>query len=347
MAAEPRLGDTFRNGCALSEVFELLSVELQRRADLNVNLKELAFQAWQDAVVVNLPKGRQTVASLDPHRVWLLSSGSIADLPVGSRIPLNNSHQTLRVEGTRGARLLGLNLNLEAIAKNEQLIEDASYPVLEEVPQASGNGSSGVQATSSILYPADEIPYAPDSPPDAPPDPYAARPKYPFVRGRGAIDAPMACFQMLSQHFGVPFRRDLIRKVLQNQLKTTETISLQACGAIAEMMGMRAQLIQVPATAINRLKAPALIRYLDSFAILYSITEKELVLAIPEQGIRRKKPADFAEAWGKEGQVLLLQPALNKFQEKFSLRWFLPSIYRYRKVLIEVLVASLFVQLLV
>lgn len=345
LAASPTFGEAFRNGCTLSEVFELLSVELQRRADVNANLKELAIQAWQDAVVVNLPKRKQAIAHLDPNRVWLLSSGSIADLPVGSRLPPNNFHQSLRVEGTRGARLLGLNINLEVKTQNDELIGE-TYPNLEEaLPHTSGNGfSSPVQARGNGIYPA-EIPYAPDHPPDAPPDPYAARPKYPFVRGRGPIDAPMACFQMLSQQFGVPFRRDLIRKVLQNQVKTTETISLQACGAIAEMMGLRAQLIQVPAASVNRLKAPALIRYLDSFAILYSITEQELVIAIPEQGIRRKKPADFAEAWGKEGQVLLLQPSLNRFQEKFSLRWFLPSIYRYRKVLIEVLVASLFVQL--
>lgn len=350
MAAEPSFAAVFRNGCALSEVFELLSVELQRRADVNANLKELALQAWQDTVVVNLPKGK-AVAHLDPNRVWLLSSGAITDLPVGSRLPLNDSHKALRVEGTQGARLLGLNLNLEVKTQNDELSEDTlgeghtSYPNLEDALTYSGNGSSPDSETGSILYPAAEIPYAPDHPPDAPLDPYAARPKYPFVRGRGAIDAPMACFAMLSQHLGVPFRRDLIRKVLQNQLKTAENISLQACGAIAEMMGLRAQLIQVPATAVNRLKAPALIRYADSFAILYSITEQELVIAIPEVGIRRKKPADFAEAWGNEGQVLLLQPSINKFQEKFSLRWFLPSIYRYRKVLIEVLVASLFVQL--
>jgi len=38
----------------------------------------------------------------------------------------------------------------------------------------------------------------------------------------------------------------------------------------------------------------------------------------PEQGIRQKSQPDFAEAWGKEGQVLLLQPSLNRFQEKFQ-----------------------------
>jgi len=35
---------------------------------------------------------------------------------------------------------------------------------------------------------------------------------------------------------------------------------------------------------------------------------KRTGLAVPESGIRRIKPADFIEAWGEAGQVLLLQP---------------------------------------
>lgn len=318
IAAQPPLERAFRDGCSLSEVFELVSVELQRRAEEIPNIKELALQAWQDAVVLNL-KGTVNIAQLDPGRTWLVSSGAIARFTVGSRLPLAQlTDAKLRVESTSGVRLLGVNL-------------DAT--TTDVTPQRS-----------QTLNALDDIPYAPEEPLHTPLEP-APRRKYAFTRGQGAINAPLACFQMLSQHFSVPFRRDLIRKVIENQLKGTDTISLQACGAIAEMMSLRAQLIQVPATAVNRLKAPALIRYADSFAIIYSITEKELVIAVPESGIIRKKPAAFAEIWGEGGQVLLLQPGSDSHKEKFSLRWFIPSIYRYRKVLTEVLLASLFVQL--
>jgi ATP-binding cassette subfamily B protein len=132
--------------------------------------------------------------------------------------------------------------------------------------------------------------------------------------------------------------------LLENQINSVGTISLPTCGAIAEMMGLKPQLVQVPATAVNRLKAPALIRYRDSFAILYSITEQELLMAEPEMGFTGK-PLDFALHWGAGGQVLLLQARSGEQKEKFSLRWFLPAIYRYRKVLTEVLIASFFVQL--
>ncbi len=150
---------------------------------------------------------------------------------------------------------------------------------------------------------------------------------------------------MLSQHLGLPFRRDVIQRVLKSQAESTGAVSLQLCGAVSELMGLNAQLVSVPAATVSRLPAPALIRWQDSCAVLYEMSDKAIVVAIPEQGLRRFKPADFAETWGQEGQVLLVKPTKQTPKQKFGLSWFLPSLVRYRKVLIEVLVASFFVQL--
>lgn len=323
LEAEPAFRKHVRSRCALSEVFELLSLELQRRADGQAQLKELAFQVWQEAAVLNLAPGRVDITQLDSDRVWLVSSGAVGDFAAGSRLDFNRSGQSLRVEGTRGVRLLGLR--------------PGQLPALQPLAPA--------EAASLDTLDLSEIPYAPDEPPDPPPDPLAKPPKYPYVRGRGPIDAPLACFAMLSRYTGVSFRRDVVHRVLENHLKTAGTISLSTCGAIAEMMGLNAQLVQVPATAINRLKAPVLVCWQDSFAILYSISEPEVVMAVPEVGILRQRPGDFAQVWGEQGQVLLLQPRDRTVREKFTIRWFLPAIYRYRKVLTEVLIASFFVQL--
>jgi len=323
LEAEPVLQKAFQTKPALSEVFELLSLEFQRRADGTANLKELAYQTWQTSAILTLPKGSFPLAKLDPNLIWFVSGGTTAEFPVGSRLLLDDEQQTLRVESPQGVRLLGFR--------------DPSPAVTPA--QAAKNGSS--KQPSAVL----EIPDAPDQVPDAPPDPLAPPPKYPFVRGRGPIDAPLACFAMLARFTGVRFRRDVLRKVLENQLKSSGQISLQACGAIAEMMGLSAQLVQVPAVAISRLQAPALIRWQESFAVLYRITERELVIAVPEVGLIRRKPQDFADLWGAEGQVLLLKAPEGERQERFSLRWFLPVIQRYRGILIQVFVASFFVQL--
>ena len=79
--------------------------------------------------------------------------------------------------------------------------------------------------------------------------------------------------------------------------------------------------------------------------MLYWANESEIVLAIPESGIRRMKPSTFIEAWGESGQVLLLQPTSDTPTRRFGISWFIPSIIRHRKVLIEVFIASFFVQL--
>jgi ATP-binding cassette subfamily B protein len=110
-------------------------------------------------------------------------------------------------------------------------------------------------------------------------------------------------------------------------------------------MSLNSQLVQVPAVAVSRLPAPAMLKWQDSFAVLYKASVKELVIAVPESGIRRIKPADFIESWGSEGQALLLQPTKDTPKQRFGLNWFLPSLYHHRKVLLEVFVASFFVQL--
>jgi ATP-binding cassette subfamily B protein len=318
IATEPLFAEALNNQCVLSELFELLSVELHRQADASTNLKELALKIWQDVIVLNLPKGKINTSQLDPHRTWLVSSGAVENFAAGSRLDLSEISQLPRISGTRGARLLGLPLNIErpniAFSQESQKSEIANF----------------------------EIPYASEQPPTVQ---HGQPSQLPYVRGRGHLDAPLACLQMLSQYFGIAFRRDLIKKVLQNQLKRTDSISLQATGAVVEIMGLRAQLVEVSATAISRIKVPALIRYDESFAILYSVTEKEIVLALPESGIIRKKLQIFTESWDSKGQALLIQTPLNKPKEKFSLRWFIPSIYKYRRVLTEVLIASVFVQL--
>ncbi|MCZ0900696.1 type I secretion system permease/ATPase, partial [Microcoleus sp. HI-ES] len=108
---QPTFGEAFREHCSLSEVFELLSLELQRQADGTSNLKELTLQAWQDATVVNVPNGNkktQDIAKeLDADRIWLVSSGVLGDFPTGSRFSVENAAKSLKVEGRLGARLVG------------------------------------------------------------------------------------------------------------------------------------------------------------------------------------------------------------------------------------------------
>lgn len=330
---QPVLGEAFRDRCSLSEVFELLSLELQRQADGTTNLKSITQQAWEDATVVNLPNGNKKTQDLAKElagdRIWLVSSGVVGDFPTGSRLSLENAAKSLKVEGPRGARLVGFR--------------DISEPQSEAVStDIVTDGAAVSEPKQGLIF--KDVELAPERPP-APPDPNKDAARYPIFRGRGPIDAPLACFQMLSKYFGLKFRKEIIRKVLENQLKTAGSISMQACGAVTQSMGLTPQLAQVPVDAINRIKAPAMIKWKDSFAILYSITEQELTLATAEDGLKRLRLPQFKEVWGDVGEVLLLQAPQVEQKEQFSFWWFVPALMEHKSVFVEVLLSSFFVQL--
>jgi ATP-binding cassette subfamily B protein len=330
---QPTFGEAFREHSSLSEVFELLSLELQRQADGTSNLKELTLQAWQDATVVNVPNGNKKTQDLakelDADRVWLVSSGVLGDFPTGSRFIVENAAKSLKVEGRLGARLVGFREPPEPQPEPDPL-NGTTEPAVDS------------QNPGGKLL---DIKIAPERPPEPATDQPKDSARYPVFRAKGQIEGPLACFQMLSKYFGLKFRRDIIRKVLENQLKTAGSISMQACGAIAQSIGLTPQLAQVPAEAINRIKAPVMIRWQDSFAIIYSITEQELVIATPEQGLMRKRIPQFKEIWGESGEVLLLQAPQVEQKEQFSFWWFVPALMEHKTVFFEVLLASFFVQL--
>ena len=330
---QPTFGEAFREHSSLSEVFELLSLELQRQADGNSNLKELTLQAWQDATVVNVPNGNKKTQDLaqelDADRVWLVSSGVLGDFPTGSRFSVENAAKSLKVEGRLGARLVGFREPPEPQPEPDPL-NGTTEPAVESQNPAG-----------KLL----DIKIAPERPPEPATDQPKDSARYPVFRAKGQIEGPLACFQMLSKYFGLKFRRDIIRKVLENQLKTAGSISIQACGAIAQSIGLTPQLAQVPVEAINRIKAPVMIKWQDSFAIIYSITEQELVMATAEQGLMRKRIPQFKEIWGESGEVLLLQAPQVEQKEQFSFWWFVPALMEHKTVFFEVLLASFFVQL--
>lgn len=320
---EKVINTTLRSRCALIEVFELLGAELERRAAVEGNLKELAQEAWLNGIIYNLQAGKFMSSQLDPHRVWFVSGGARANQPVGTCLDVETVAQ-LSVMGDGATRLVGIPASL--LAPSQAAISESATPVE-----------------------AAEIPYAPaqleDNSASYLDNERTTPKKYPFFAGRGAVDGTLACFQMLSQHLNLPFRRDTLKRILVNQQSRSGSLSLQNCGAIAEMSGLSAQLVNVPAVAVNRLPTPAMLYWQGCCAILYETSDRLLVLAAPEIGLQRLKPAQFIENWGEEGQVLLLKPTKDTPQQRFGLSWFLPSLIRYRRVLIEVLIASFFVQL--
>ena len=326
LGQHPPLRAAFCEQSSLIELFDLLGHQLEQQAQGEGDLKALALEALESAQVEYLSPGvHQPQALGNSKQVWLVSGGSpVEHYPTGSRLA---PAQQIHVAEPHAARLVGLPPQILG----------------RRVPEANEDDPEERLATE------DDIPYAEvdllESEDYSAPQAKPSQTKYPLMRGKTPLDAGAACFGMLSQYFGMPFRKEVIRRVLADQLNRQGSLSLNTCGAVAELMGLNAQLVSVPANALHRLETPVLVRWQDSLAVIYEISAQQMVIGVPEMGLLKRQLADFVETWDDDGQVLLLKPTKETPQERFGLRWFLPSLVRYRRVLIEVFIASFFVQL--
>jgi ATP-binding cassette, subfamily B, bacterial HlyB/CyaB len=316
LASESAIRAYFCDRVSITELYDLLDKALQDRADSEMILKASEVEDLRALTLKILPDAiaRTSSNDLDPNRVWFVSSKNSFGLELGQRLDLTAKQ---RLPGLRlvGVPLKCFNLDRQSTSEVRSLIDA-------------------------------EIPYAPVEPPEL--EVRSLPTQYPFVRGKGGLDSVLACFQMLSQYWQFPLRRDVVRRVLTGQRDRMGSISLMQIGVVSELVGLRAQLVKIPISAISRIQTPAIVAWRDSFAVIYEVNSFNVAISVPEQGLLQRRPVELeADLVVEESavSVLLIQSTRDTPKKKFGLNWFLPSLKKYRGVLIEVLVASFFVQL--
>ena len=316
------VADYYQNQTNIIEIFDVLGAELNRQADGGTDLKQLALSGLSQATVRYFPPNKP--ADLDPNWQWYVSGGKLPQ-----EIQVNSNFNPSQINSS----LISNSIRLLGIPKSIFFIS----PYLANSPN-----SQAATVNQPIQFtPASKQITSPDF---LPPIKASSDRKYPFFGGKGTVKETLACCQMLCDFFEIKYRQEVLQRVVVNQHKTG-AINLNFCAAISDLMGLQVQQIKIPVAKISSIPTPALIAYEDSLAVVYETSAKGVVLGIPARGIKRRRLETFADLWGESGEVLLLQPKADTPQQKFGLSWFFPAIIRYRKVLLEVLLASFFVQL--
>ena len=166
-----------------------------------------------------------------------------------------------------------------------------------------------------------------------------------LVRGQGALQETLACFQMVARMMRLPFRRDAIEKVLRESLRRGQTPSLHLCGQLAANLGLHVVAARVPAAMGTRLQAPSLIPWQEGFAVAVASDSRGLTLASPSQGMLTLSPAQLQERFPEGIDLLVLDRSTTTPEDTFGPGWFWPAMKRYRGMLLQVLLASFVVQL--
>lgn len=159
-------------------------------------------------------------------------------------------------------------------------------------------------------------------------------------------DTGLAALSTIASHYRIPSRPEQFSR----ELALKDTASTADICRAAKSIGLKSRLIEVQSEKrLLALPVPAIACFCDgSFAIFVGVSG---------QGIcRTVNPIDFsvqditaAELLGMtEGSFILVQrrfAGTGTTPEHFGFKWFLPSLFRYRRAFGHVLLASLFIQL--
>jgi ATP-binding cassette subfamily B protein len=340
-----RRHEAVREFCRQGGAIELMAVAAaDSRPDL---LRDAALRDWarqipaQPALLLDGPRARV------PEGHWLLSSAAVEDQPVG--IALEGGAE-LQVKGLLPARLLP---RPEAWPP----VPVASSEALEPSdPDATAGPLAAASAPPEVIEPewvdgSDLVPQLRQA--EALQDWYGRLGddgSFPQVEGSGPLEEPFACLRMLARSFDLPFRRDIVRRILEDQLQRSEGkgITQLQLAAVCDLLGLSASLLEVDPAQVHRLPTPAVLMQDAAHpVVLWSVEGGSLLLGDPRQGQRRVARGQLAPFLGENGRlpVLCLQRSSATPKARFGLAWFLPAIRQHRGILTQVLVASFFVQL--
>ena len=189
---------------------------------------------------------------------------------------------------------------------------------------------------------------------------------FPFVAG---VNTAAACLTMAASHLQIPAQLEWVQRQLRGQ-RASEVVEA------AEKLGLQLRHLDTAWNNLRQLGLPALMLWRDApgngaasasvlvlppsiratsvsntgssstrWVVAYAVKGDRLIVADPLNPNRtcESVPRALVESvW--DGQLWQIEPIQK--QETFSLTWFLPAIWNYRKLLGEVLLASFTLQIL-
>ena len=170
-----------------------------------------------------------------------------------------------------------------------------------------------------------------------------------FESKQDIILEAIACFKTISHQLNIPIKYDLIKSILEEQLsKENGQITLDFCAAILESLGLQTQLLKIPIELIGRVETPCLLIFNDKeLCVGLASRPGELLVSRPTKGIYPLDEPTLSRLSNSKDKlsVLVLRKTSRTPQKTFGFKWFIPSIIKHKKALIEVLIASFLVQL--
>lgn len=134
---------------------------------------------------------------------------------------------------------------------------------------------------------------------------------------------------------------------LRHELGHQDALSSQDIQRLARRQsGVRVRSIHTSVDRLGRQPLPAIAHGPDGWFLIGRATDSEVLVQVPGQNVEKLSHADLEARWSGELILLTTRESVGGAAGKFDIRWFIPQIVRYRKLIGEVLLITLALNLL-
>jgi ATP-binding cassette subfamily B protein len=311
----PAWASSLRSRTSLSELFPLIRDLLKERGLPLAAAKQIASELLPQAVVVDSPTP-------------------------SSELPASNSDFPSPITQLRSSNGRVIGVPTDLLTALLEAISSPSSLALSTVDQSAISNQQSPVASDSQTHPS-SFSFHPSS--TTPP---------PFHKASRAEEVVLACLKMLAAQLDLPFREEMIRSALNFQFEGREgapALSFHRIGSVADMIGIATQPLQLPLQALRDQDAPFLMILDDRPVVVQGISPHGLLIADPiaKDKADQQKWIDWKELPEPTEQgypILLTRRSRSPKGETFGFRSFLPYIRKHTRTFVEVVIASLFIQ---
>ena len=166
------------------------------------------------------------------------------------------------------------------------------------------------------------------------------------IFGHSGIEQGVALLQMICETLRLPFRRDVVDRMLKGMVGSKPSPTLENLGQIADGLGLNAVLMRLPSAHLGRLSLPSALELQEGEGLVL-VTGSDLGrlrVVDPREGERWIDLAAL-EQEQKICRAVSFSRRPTTATKRFDITYFFPYLERYRRSLVLVFVASLFIQI--
>lgn len=298
----------------------------------------------QQAAIVHQYGAVQSASEpLPADYLWLVSSGVSSSAAIGSVIV---THDQISQVQAFPVRIVGIERAFLA-----------SRLTCESLPQLPASQSLPIQASNGILAQMERLlnielnPQVPNSTTLPPAKSYPGH----LVQSPDLGEALAIGFWNVCDFLNIPYRPEHLRKWYA-RLDTLPDDRIDWYRRIADAFELKAYRVRFSTTSggLSRLQTPAFIFVEHLPWVLYEVKEKTAIVASPQSGLVefplenlvKQLSIDENSSTGALSTALIFQRKPHSPTQQFGWRWLLPYFSQHQSILIQIFIASLFIQLL-